>query len=129
MFNRKVVQEALNQSWVPENNQELAAIISPDHKSSVTSLLIHDVFGGDILKTHKKKGWHFYNLIDGERVDFTRSEKGRSIKHNRFEDIPSSREEVDAFFEQEEYSTFMMRFIWAFEEAIGLEKHRSCISF
>ena len=71
-----------------------------------------------------KKGWHFYNRINGERIDFTRSEKSKSTEDNRFEDIPSTPDETYNYFEQEEYSTFFVRFVRAFEEAIGLEKYR-----
>jgi len=85
---------------------------------------IHDIFGGEILKTHKKKGWHFYNRINGERIDFTRSEMGKSSEDNRFEDIPSTPDETYNYFQEEDYSTYFMRFVRAFEEAVGLDKYQ-----
>jgi hypothetical protein len=124
MFNRTVVQEALKRTWVSDNNPGLISKNSSDGKDSVNSLLIHDIFGGDILKTHNKKGWHFYNRVDGERVDFTGSEMGKTDKDNRFEDIPSSPDETFTYFSEEEYSTFFMRFVRIFEETVGLEKHK-----
>jgi phage pi2 protein 07 len=122
MFNRVVVQEALKRSRALNNNPELISDNQSDNQDSVVSLLIHDVFGGEILKTHKKKGWYFYNRIDGERIDFTGSDMKKTLNNNHFEDIPATPDETCNYFEQEEYSNFFMRFIWAFEEAVGLEK-------
>jgi len=124
MFDRKVVQEALRSSWSLNNDRGGIPDNPAESQDSVISLLIHDIFGGEILKTHMKKGWHFYNRINGERIDFTRSEKSKSTEDNRFEDIPSTPDETYNYFEQEEYSTFFVRFVRAFEEAIGLEKYR-----
>lgn len=109
-----VVHEALKNSRTPE--------VRADDEDSLISLLIHDIFGGEILKTHKKRGWHFYNRINGERIDFTSSEFGKFSVDNRFEDLPSTPDETYNYFEQEDYASFFMRFIWAFEEAVGLEK-------
>jgi hypothetical protein len=112
MFNKNLVYEALNRSQTSDPGQD-----------SIISLLIHDVFGGEILKTHKKKNWHFYNRIDGERVDFTSKKKSAGI--NVFEDIPATPDETYAYVDQVDYSTFFMRFVRAFEETVGLEKYRS----
>jgi hypothetical protein len=124
MFDRMVVQEALKRTWNLDNNPGLTPDSPADDQSSVTSLLIFDIFGGEILKTHKKKGWHFYNRINGERIDFTRSERGKSSKDNRFEDLPSTPDETHNYFVQEDYPTLFTRFIRAFEEAVGLDKYR-----
>jgi hypothetical protein len=115
MFNKNVVYEALKRSQTADPGQD-----------SVISLLIHDIFGGEILKTHKKKNWHFYNRIDGERVDFTEKEKSAGVI--LFEDIPVSPDETYAYIDQVDYSTFYTRFIRAFEETVGLEKYRTGLS-
>jgi len=124
MFDKRVVQKVLKRTWeldkIPGRIPD-----SSDDQSSVTSQLIHDLFGGEILKTHKKKSWHFYNRIDGERVDFTESEMDKFTKENGFEDIPSTPDETFTYFEQEDYSTFLMRFVRTFEETIGLGKYPS----
>ena len=65
MFNRMVVQEALKRSLALDNNPGWTPDNPADDQDTVISLLIHDIFGGEILKTHKKKGWHFYNRING----------------------------------------------------------------
>jgi len=69
--------------------------------------LIHNIFGGESLKTHKKKGWHFYNRIEGERIDFAGSEESKSSVVNRFEDIPSDPDETHNYFEKDDYLAFL----------------------
>jgi hypothetical protein len=127
-FNRSVVEEALIRSSVTDKYPEQFPQDLSDGQDSVISHLIHDIFGGEILKTPKKRGWHFYNRINGERIDFTKSEKSKSANDNKFEDIPSSPDETYNYFDQEEYATFFMNFISAFEEAVGLEKYHHGLS-
>jgi hypothetical protein len=120
MVNKVVVYEALKRSETPDSNSRLTSFLKFSGQDSLISLMIHDVFGGEILKTHKNKNWHFYNRIDGERVDFTKA--GKPVETKGFEDIPSNPEEI--FFDQDDYSTFFMRFVRAFEETVGLDKYR-----
>jgi hypothetical protein len=116
MFNLKIVYEALKRSWTPG--------VHADDQDSLISILIHDIFGGEILKTRKKKGWHFYNRIDGLRIDFTRSKASNYYKEKRFQDIPATPDETYRYFDQEDYSSFLTRFIWVFEEAVGLNSYQ-----
>lgn len=116
MFNLMVVHEALKKSRTPG--------IPESDEDSLISMLIHDVFGGEILKTRKKRGWHFYNRVDGLRVDFTRSEMDESDNEKKFQDIPATPDETYCYYEKEEYSSFLLRFTRAFEEAVGLERYR-----
>jgi hypothetical protein len=90
--------------------------------------MIHNIFGGEILKTHMKKSWHFYNRIDGERVDFTGSESLKSAGVTRFEDIPSTPDETNDYIDQTDYTTFFMKFVPAFEETVGLDKYSHSLS-
>jgi hypothetical protein len=116
MIDLAVVREALKRS----KTQKIPA----SDQDGLTSLLIHDVFGGEILKTRKKKGWHFYNRIDGLRLDLTKSEITKSLDENCFEDIPATPAETSAGFEKEQYSAFFMNFVTAFEEIVGLRNYR-----
>jgi hypothetical protein len=125
MFDKMVVQEALNRTWALENCPEWTPDNPADDQSSVTSQLIYDIFGGEILKTHKKRGWHFYNRINGKRIDFTKLGKGKNLEDCHFEDIHSAPEETNLYFAQEEYFTFLASFITVFEETVGLEKYQS----
>jgi hypothetical protein len=118
MVNKKIVYEAL------ERSQELESM-KPAAKAKIQdiliSLLIHDIFGGEILKTHKRKNWHYYNRIDGERIDFTKTRKSAGAT---FEDIPATPDETFNFVDQADYSNFFMRFVRAFEETVGLDRYR-----
>jgi hypothetical protein len=123
MFNRLVVHEALKNCYIQENNPKNKINKPAASQDRFISLLLHDIFGGEILKTHLKRGWHFYNRIDGERIDFTRSNRADYASDESFEDIPSTPGETCNNVEQVDYSVFFMRFIRAFEEAIGLDKN------
>jgi hypothetical protein len=124
MLIRKIVQKALNQTWSMDDYRGYIFDKTPDSQSGLTSRLIYDSFGGEILKTHLKKGWHFYNRIDGERLDFTISKTGKSSLNISFEDIPSNSDETHNYFQEEDYSTQYIRFIRAFEEILGLKRYR-----
>jgi len=116
MFNLFVVHEALKKSRTPD--------VPKSDEDSLISLLVHDIFGGEILKTKKKRGWHFYNRVDGLRVDLSRQEMDKSENEKRFEDIPATPDETYCYYEQEEYSNFLLRFARAFEDAVGLDKYK-----
>ena len=128
MFNRKIVQKALTQTWSMDKYVGSFSDKTSDSQSGVISRLIYDIFGGEILKTHKKKGWHFYNRIDGERLDFTLSGLNKSATDIPFEDIPSSVVETCNVFQDEDYSTLFIRFIRTFEEVVGLKRLRHKMS-
>jgi hypothetical protein len=119
MQNKSDIQEALKQTWAWENNLPAQKNISIKGQDKEVSLLIHDIFGAEILKTHEKKGWHFYNRIDGERIDFSNSKTRKQPEDGHFEDIPSTPEETCLYFEPVDYSRFYTKFTLAFEEIIG----------
>ncbi|HBE40224.1 MAG TPA: hypothetical protein DDW27_03310, partial [Bacteroidales bacterium] len=123
MVNSKIVQKALKKTLALENNPVSKTNRHAVGQSSIISRLMYDIFGGEILKTRMEKDWYFYNLIEGKRVDFTRSQIVRFSGSNDFADIPSTPDETYTYFEKEDYATFSMRFISAFEEAVGLKKY------
>ena len=120
-----LVYEALRRSLALESKNSLSPEYRVFKQDSLISLLIHDIFGGEILKTHMKKKWHFYNRIDGERIDFTEPKTHGLIKMLKFEDIPSTPDETHDYVDQADYSTFFMQFVSTFEETIGLEKYQT----
>ena len=124
MTNKMAVEAALNRAWRFEKSPELTPDKTAINKSSVISQLIFDIFGGEILKTHKRRGWHFYNRINGERIDFTKPELKTISTEELFEDIPASVNEIHYLFEEEQYQPFYMRFIREFEETVGLGDRR-----
>jgi hypothetical protein len=125
MFDKYIVRKAIRQSLTPDFNAGWQYYSHTDNQDGLVSLLIHDIFGGEILKTHKRKGWHFYNRINGERIDLVRSEFNKSPGRKSFEDLPSTPEETLDYVPQEDYSTFFVRFIGAFEESVGLNNYEA----
>lgn len=114
MYNPAIVRRALMKSRIQ--------LLSAADQDSIISVLIHDIFGGEILKTKRKGGWHFYNRVDGLRLDFSKPDFGRSSETGQFEDIPASHHETSSYFEAEQYSPFLYKFISYFEEFVGLKK-------
>ena len=128
MFYSRVVQKALKSTWELENKIGLPRARISKGQDSIVSKLIYDIFGGEILKTPMKKSWHFYNRINGERIDLTGSGINKSIDNNKFEDIPVTPAETSGYFDKVDYFTFMMRFIRAFEEAVGLKRYSKSLT-
>jgi phage pi2 protein 07 len=124
MLNKIEVQEALRRSQETVSRIDMNKRKPVNDQDPVISLLIHDIFGGEMLKTHNKNGWHFYNRIDGERIDFSTTKNTKSIEDNNFDDLPVTPDETSNYFDIEDYSDFFMRFIHAFEETVGLDKHK-----
>lgn len=126
---RKIVKKALNRTL---SLYKLTGFISDKiffSQSSLISRLIFDTFGGEILKTRYKNKWHFYNRIDGERIDFTRPKLVKSFKDKRFEEIPSTPDETDYYFAEEDYYSFFIIFLRTFEEIVGLRSSRHSLTF
>ena len=124
MFNKKLVLDALKRIRINESPPETPPDRMAGDQDKEISLLINDIFGGEMLKTPEKKGWHFYNRIDGERIDFLYSEKAKISEKNQLADIPSTPEEAFRYIEQADYSRFYMKFVKAFEEILGLKYSR-----
>jgi hypothetical protein len=129
MLQKSAVRKALRRTWVSEENRGLIPDKPVKIEDTVISLLIYDIFGGEILKTNKKKGWHFYNRIEGERLDFTARKIKIFPEKNHFEDIPSTPEEIFNLVSKEDYSNFFIRFVRIFEEAVGLKRsQQGCVA-
>lgn len=82
---------ALHNAWSLKSSSRWSLENPAKGQCGVTSLVIHDTLGGEIHKTRLAEGWHFYNVIDHKRYDFTESQFSESIN---YEDIPSNREEA-----------------------------------
>ena len=90
--------------WLPDNPAR--------GQCNVTSLVVQDFCGGDILKTEAPGGWHFYNRVEGKRHDLTASQFAAPIP---YADIVSTRAEALAGTELECYA--------ALEKAANLLVH------
>ncbi len=96
----------LRESWSTETSSQWLPENPARGQCNVTSLVVQDFFGGEILKTAASGGWHFYNRIAGERHDFTASQFPAPIPYS---DIASSREEALAGTGEEQYMALKAR--------------------
>jgi hypothetical protein len=78
---KDVIHRALERSWSAKTSVCYNPKIAPRSygQCAPTAVVISEMFGGEILKTQvrKKDGTsvrHFYNRIEGQRYDFTRSQ-------------------------------------------------------
>lgn len=90
-FDTEEVRAALLVSWSLETSGKWLAENPARGQCNVTALLVNELFGGEILKTPLAEGDHFYNHIDGKRVDFTDCQFSVPIAYL---DIPSDRAEA-----------------------------------
>jgi hypothetical protein len=79
--------------WTPQN--------PANGQCGVTTLVINDLFKGDIMKTPAPDGWHFYNKINGQRYDFTESQFSLAIDYM---DVSSNREEAFLDTNEKQYN-------------------------
>jgi hypothetical protein len=91
-FDPDEVQSGLRKAWSLATASQLTARNPAAGQCNVTSLLIHELFGGDLLKTPLPAGDHFYNRIGGRRYDFTASQFDQPIAYR---DLPASRADVE----------------------------------
>lgn len=91
-FDPDDVQRTLRKSWSLSTASQWTASNPAAGQCNVTSLLIHELFGGELLKTQLPAGNHFYNRIEGKRYDFTASQFDRPIAYM---DVPASRTDAE----------------------------------
>ena len=90
-FERDRVAAALLHSWSLETSGQWL-VSNPAHgQCNVTALLINEFFGGEILKTPLAEGDHFYNRINGRRIDLTDSQFEAPLNYL---DLRSGRDEA-----------------------------------
>jgi hypothetical protein len=90
-FQRDRVAAALQRSWSLATSGNWLAENPARGQCNVTSLLLNELFGGEILKTPLPEGDHFYNRFGKERLDLTESQFDAPVAYL---DIASSREEA-----------------------------------
>jgi hypothetical protein len=86
------VASALHQSWSSETARQWTEDNPAAGQCNVTVLLVHELFGGELLKTRLPEGDHFYNRIDGVRFDFTASQFAHPIT---YADLPTTRDDAE----------------------------------
>lgn len=98
---RACLIDALENVWSLQSSSKWTEANPALGQCGVTALVVQDFLGGDILKTKYGEIWHFYNLIDDESVDFTRSQFDNPIEYSN---VVSNREEAFADTNAQQYS-------------------------
>lgn len=106
------IATALLASWSNETSENWRADSPARGQCNVTALLLNELFGGDILKTPLPEGDHFYNRIDGQRIDLTASQFESPIAYR---DVASSRAEALAGTSVAKYDSLRIAFAAHFE--------------
>ena len=110
-FDEQKIRAALHTAW----SRETAVQWTPENPASgqcnVTAAVIQDVFGGEIQRTRVEDIWHYYNRIDGRRIDFTDSQftapDARFAAPDVYADEPSDKAAAMAGIPQREYDALM----------------------
>ena len=95
-----------------DRDQQPLGVTPASGQCGVTALVVHDKFGGEILKTDVNGAWHFYNRIDGKRVDFTMGQFDSPIG---YDDVPSNRDEALGDCSRQQYELLKGRVTAPFE--------------
>jgi hypothetical protein len=93
-FKIEKLKQALLNSWSIESSSKWSSDNPAKGQCGVTALVINDLLGGEIRKTKLSDGWHFYNIINNKRYDFTATQFKDEIDYI---DVASNRE--DAFYD------------------------------
>lgn len=73
-YDEPLIRNALPKAWSLETAMQWTKENPASGQCNVTTVVIHDLFGGEILRTRLPGVWHYYNRIDGKRVDFSDSQ-------------------------------------------------------
>lgn len=99
-FNEADVRAALLKAWSLETAKQWTPDCPAAGQCNVTAVVIHDLFGAEILQTALPDVVHFYNRVDGRVVDLTDSQFATPI---RYDDAPASRDAAMVCVRESEY--------------------------
>ena len=119
VYDEVMIRDALRSAW----SLETAVQWTPENPASgqcnVTAAVIYDLFGGEILRTRLPDVWHYYNRIDGQRVDFTDSQftdPGALFSTpEHYDDASTTREATLAGIPEREYVKLKRDLLAAFD--------------
>ena len=107
IFDEERVRLALEKAWSLDTAKQWSRENPANGQCNVTSAVIHDLFGGEILRTRYPDVWHYYNSIDGKRCDLTDSQivrpNARFPPPVRYDDELSDRDTAMEGIHQREY--------------------------
>ncbi|MGI9410722.1 MAG: YunG family protein [Hyphomicrobiaceae bacterium] len=73
-FDEARVRAALSNAWSLDTAVQWTAENPASGQCNVTAAVVFDLFGGEIQRTRLPDAWHYYNRIDGVRMDLTDSQ-------------------------------------------------------
>ena len=73
-FDEAKIRDALENAWSSETAKQWSKENPANGQCNVTAAVVHDLFGGEILRTPYPTVWHYYNRINGKRFDLTDSQ-------------------------------------------------------
>ena len=73
-FDEARLRSALRASWSLETASQWSVENPANGQCNVTAALVYDLFGGEVLRTRCADVWHYYNRIDGVRMDLSDSQ-------------------------------------------------------
>jgi len=106
-FDPEQVARALAKSWSLASARQWSTQNPAAGQCNVTALLVHELFGGELLKTPLSEGDHFYNRIDGRRYDFTECQFAAPIA---YADVPTTQADAARGATPAELSTLKAAF-------------------
>ncbi len=124
LFDWAAVREALRRTISSGDGPAIRTDEEMKNRDVEISVLINEVFGGEILKRHNGRGWHFYNRVNGECVDLTGHEVAQSCDKTGSAKNSIAPANASCYFEQNDYTKFFLRFVSAFEETVGLGNYQ-----
>ncbi len=101
------IKAILAHCWSAESSSRWSEDCPSRGQCGVTALVMHDHFGGEILKTCVQGRWHFYNRIEGARYDMTADQFDPLPE---YQDILSNRDEAFADTNQKQYESLSLQF-------------------
>lgn len=100
------LQAALEAAWSIETSAKWRSDNPALGQCSVTALVVQDILGGELAKTDIGGAWHFYNIVEGRRLDFSASQFAVYVV---YADFPASRDETLLDTSPEQYQTLRRR--------------------
>ncbi|WP_261967969.1 YunG family protein [Prosthecodimorpha staleyi] len=101
------VLTCLTEAWSAESSSQWSPHNPAAGQCGLTAALVHDRFGGRILKTRIGSSFHYYNEIAGRRIDFTESQFDEPPDP---EDVAASRDEAAADGTPAQFAALSARF-------------------
>lgn len=110
-FQERKVRKALDKAWSAETAVQWSPANPANGQCNVTAAAIFDLFGGEVLRTRFPGVWHYYNRIDGQRMDLTDSQfirpGARFDAPTAYDDALSTRDEAMEGIPQREYDALV----------------------